>query len=50
MCVSGYMLLKIRVGRSDYFKIILNLNGHSFVRSIRFQTDFMHGTTKVMNI
>ena len=22
MCVSGYMLLKIRVGRSDYFFIV----------------------------
>ena len=24
MCVSGYMLLKIRVGRSDYFFIFWN--------------------------
>ena len=37
MCVSGYMLLKIRVGRSDYFflffEIILDLPEVLFIKT-----------------
>ena len=37
VCVSGYMLLKIRVGRSDYFflffEIILDLPEVLFIRT-----------------
>ena len=36
MCVSGYVLLKIRVGRSDYFlcfEIILDLPEVRFIKT-----------------
>ena len=52
MCVSGYMLLKIRVGRSDYyffFEIILDLPEVLFIKTelvyLHFQSvTWCHGS------